>query len=610
MKDVRNKSLRPISTPEVDQGTAVVTPKAPEKKAIQAPTTTRQAGLQGAAQAQDKGAKVGSAKVRGDAKISEHAFSMPPDELSALLAKEIYGAFEFAATLKDGMTAFGGARVTPGSEAFDVGKRWGESLLLSNLFALSPQHALKALSSGQFSEDAAQGALGAAMGIEVGLVGATEYGKALAAVGGLSSPDALVAANLLAHASDKSGAERVQRSVIRSGAGPGIMEAVAIGYVEAREKIQKLLPDLPKEMLEDLITQGSRIVLPFEQATSKYIEKLQNFVHFLPRRLALTEQASSFLAFVGGFGTLNELFEVWRTGQPVLLDGTKFWKPMIDALKDGWKAYGLVPDQLSDRVMVKDGAAAGLPSVTAAALDAVEQPKPSLERATEMANDIVRGLATLAHVPTAVTILGGRELRADDKSLAIGRMLVEGLTKNHTPIRLGGDGTLLESVAAAVKKADPSANVQAVLYDHGHLDAEAVKQKADVFEVVHSAPAHKVLLYENTSGFVVHPGGVGTFDELWEIACLMQTGKIPRRPLLLVDGEPSFWPRILDEMYLAMAKGDQKTIAADDMKLFTVVKPEGQVTAEDKNKPYQVRDPRSALAELRLTLSEQKAESV
>lgn len=80
------------------------------------------------------------------------------------------------------------------------------------------------------------------------------------AVGGL--PNQLAAATALAQARDKTGAERVQRTVIRSGAGPGIMEAVAVGYVDARTKLQELLPDIPKSILAELETQGSRIVLP------------------------------------------------------------------------------------------------------------------------------------------------------------------------------------------------------------------------------------------------------------------------------------------------------------------------------------------------------------
>lgn len=575
------------------------------KPLLAKPSTTRNVGLKASVEAQDPTAKAGSAKLRGDVKLSDHAFSMPPDELAALLSKEIYAAFEFAASLKDGVTAFGGARVIPGSEAFEVGKSWGESILLSNLFALSPELGLKALATGQFGQDAARGALAAAAGITVGIVGTKAFQTAVQAVGGL--PDQLAAATALAQAQDKTGAERVQRAVIRSGAGPGIMEAVAIGYVDARTKLQELLPDIPKSILAELETQGSRIVLPFEQATSKYIEKLQNFVHFLPRRLALTEQAPSFLAFKGGFGTLNELFEVLRTGQPVLLEGKKFWGAMDQALKSAWKEHALVPEETLNRLILNDGAARGLPAVAAAALGAEAQPAPSMERATEMANDIVRGLATLAHVPTAVTVFGGRELKANDSSLAIGRYLAEGLAKGHTPIRLGGDGVVLDSISQAVKKADPKASVQAVLYDHGRqLDEAAIKRQADVFEVVHSAPVHKVLLYENTDGFIVHPGGVGTFDELWEIACLMQTGKIQKRPIMLVDSDPPFWGSILDEMYKSMAVGSEKTINPDDMKLFTVVK--SKVTEEDKNKSYKVRDPAQALADMRLFLAEQKAE--
>lgn len=64
---------------------------------------------------------------------------------------------------------------------------------------------------------------------------------------------------------------------------------------------------------------------------------------------------------------------------------------------------------------------------------------------------------------------------------------------------------------------------------------------------------------------VTFPGGYGTFDELFEVLTLVQTGKIARMPIVLVDRE--FWRRAIDFAYLV----EQGFIGAQDTTLFTVV---------------------------------------
>lgn len=64
---------------------------------------------------------------------------------------------------------------------------------------------------------------------------------------------------------------------------------------------------------------------------------------------------------------------------------------------------------------------------------------------------------------------------------------------------------------------------------------------------------------------VAFPGGYGTFDELFEVLTLVQTGKIARMPIVLVGRE--FWRRAVDFAYLV----EQGFIGALDTRLFTVV---------------------------------------
>ena len=66
-------------------------------------------------------------------------------------------------------------------------------------------------------------------------------------------------------------------------------------------------------------------------------------------------------------------------------------------------------------------------------------------------------------------------------------------------------------------------------------------------------------------GMVCFPGGFGTFDELFEILTLVQTGKMAAIPIVLVGA--SFWRRVIDFDFLI----EEGMISATDMTLFTIV---------------------------------------
>jgi uncharacterized protein (TIGR00730 family) len=110
--------------------------------------------------------------------------------------------------------------------------------------------------------------------------------------------------------------------VVVTGGGPGIMEAANRGAHEAG------IPSI-----------GMNITLPHEQAPNEYITPDLNFQfhYFAIRKMHLLMRAKSLVAFPGGFGTLDELFETLtliQTGKvqpiPVLLFGQAFWERVVN----------------------------------------------------------------------------------------------------------------------------------------------------------------------------------------------------------------------------------------------------------------------------------------
>ena len=116
---------------------------------------------------------------------------------------------------------------------------------------------------------------------------------------------------------------RRHRFVVTSGGGPGIMEAANRGAWEAGGK-----------------TIGLNIKLPFEQMPNPYItpELNFNFHYFFMRKYWFAYLAKALVVFPGGFGTLDEMFELLTLDQTqklakkitIIIYGSGYWKKVID----------------------------------------------------------------------------------------------------------------------------------------------------------------------------------------------------------------------------------------------------------------------------------------
>src|ERR1035437_5320885 len=122
---------------------------------------------------------------------------------------------------------------------------------------------------------------------------------------------------------------------VTSGGGPGIMEAANRGAFEAGGK-----------------SFGITIKLPHEQVINKYLTKEFDCYYFFVRKVLLSFSAEAFIFFPGGFGTLDEFFELVTLiqtrkieGVPIICVGSDYWNSVNKFIKDELLSRGTIESE-------------------------------------------------------------------------------------------------------------------------------------------------------------------------------------------------------------------------------------------------------------------------
>ncbi|AJK68525.1 LOG family protein [Corynebacterium marinum] len=129
-----------------------------------------------------------------------------------------------------------------------------------------------------------------------------------------------------------------------TGGGPGLMEAPNRGAHGA-----------------DGLSVGLGIELPHEQALNAWVDLGLNFRYFFARKTMFLKYSQAFVCLPGGFGTLDELFEVLCmvqtkkvTNYPIVLIGTEFWGGLVDWIKERLVTDGMISPEDLDLFLVTD----------------------------------------------------------------------------------------------------------------------------------------------------------------------------------------------------------------------------------------------------------------
>jgi uncharacterized protein (TIGR00730 family) len=178
-------------------------------------------------------------------------------------------------------------------------------------------------------------------------------------------------------------------------------------------------------------------------------------------------------------------------------------------------------------------------------------------------SEFVEGFEKLARIGPCVSIFGSARTEPDSPYYKLSEDIAYKLTQHGYGVITGGGPGIMEAANLGAKKGKGNSvgvNIDLPFEQEPNLFIDADKLITfDHFFV------RKVMFMKYAQGFIVLPGGYGTFDELFEALTLIQTEKIGRFPIVLIGRK--YWEGLIKWIKEVMLV-KEKNISPEDLDLF------------------------------------------
>jgi uncharacterized protein (TIGR00730 family) len=183
-------------------------------------------------------------------------------------------------------------------------------------------------------------------------------------------------------------------------------------------------------------------------------------------------------------------------------------------------------------------------------------------RVLRIQSEFVEGFGALAELGRAVSVFGSARVRETDPEYAlgvqVGRLLADA---GYAVITGGGPGAMEAANRGAFEAGGVSVGLGIELpFEQG------MNQWVDIGVDFRYFFARKTMFVKYAQGFIVLPGGFGTFDELFEALVLVQTKKVTSFPVVLLGH--AYWDGLVDWLRSSVLAGGK--INERDLSLFSV----------------------------------------
>ncbi|MGV8991662.1 MAG: TIGR00730 family Rossman fold protein [Thiobacillus sp.] len=208
--------------------------------------------------------------------------------------------------------------------------------------------------------------------------------------------------------------------------------------------------------------------------------------------------------------------------------------------------------------------------------------------------EFVEATERLASIRPAVSIFGSARTSPDHAYYKLTEEIARKLSDSGFSVISGGGPGIMEAANKGAyfgKSPSIGLNIQLPHEQSGN-------PYQDISQTFKHFFARKVMFVKFAAAYVVMPGGFGTLDELSEALTLIQTGKIPRIPIILVGAE--FWSGLIEWFKTTLT--EEGMIAAEDLDLMQIIDTPQEVVDAIFNH-YEKRGFMPSLAEREIQLS-------
>jgi uncharacterized protein (TIGR00730 family) len=180
--------------------------------------------------------------------------------------------------------------------------------------------------------------------------------------------------------------------------------------------------------------------------------------------------------------------------------------------------------------------------------------------------EFVEGFEKMATIGPCVSLFGSARTKPGNRYYLLAEEIAYKLTQSGYGVITGGGPGIMEAANKGAMRGDGvSVGLNIELPHEQGSNPYIDKDKLITFKHFF---VRKVMFQKYAQGFIVLPGGFGTFDEFFESATLIQTGKIGRFPIVLIGSE--FWDGLVNWIE-DVVQEEQGNISPEDINLFTVV---------------------------------------
>ena len=180
--------------------------------------------------------------------------------------------------------------------------------------------------------------------------------------------------------------------------------------------------------------------------------------------------------------------------------------------------------------------------------------------------EFVEGFEKMGSIGPCVSIFGSARTEINSKYYSLAEDIAFKLTQSGYGVITGGGPGIMEAANKGALRGD-GISVGLNIHLPFEQSSNPYIDPDKLFTFKHFF-VRKVMFQKYAQGFIVLPGGFGTFDEFFESATLIQTGKIGRFPIVLVGTD--FWKGMVDWIE-NVVQLEEKNISPEDMDLFTLV---------------------------------------